>query len=129
MSQILLKACAVIGLTLASCSMPSMSFWDNDDDSSYQVRETTPPHKGGLAQSGDGFAKYFLNHDTNTPYAAEQGSIFDSLLGVFTGSGTDFASSTERPDTYTPPYTRQRSATSGLMKLGLNYDKSDPYQN
>lgn len=110
--------------------MPSMSFWGDDgDDTSFQVRESTPPHKGGLSQSGDGFAKYFLNHDSNTPYASRQGSIFDSLLGVFSSNSSNFSSATQRPDTYVAPYTPQRSATSGLLKLGLNHDKSDPYQN
>jgi hypothetical protein len=130
MSRTLLKSFAVIGLALASCSMPSMSLWGDDgDDSSYLVRETTPPHKGGLADTGDGFAKYFLNHDTNTPYASRQGSIFDSLLGAFRCEGNDFSNATQRPATYVAPYAEQRSLTSDILKLGFNYDKSDPYQN
>lgn len=126
MSQILLKACAVIGLTLASCSMP---FMEESDSSSFQVERTTPPHKGGLADSGDGFAKYFLNYDTNTPYDYRQGVIFDSLISSVRSNRKDFGASTQRPSTYAAPYTPQRSATAGLLKLGLNRDKNDPYQN
>ena len=106
-----------------------MSIWSNDDSSSFQVRETTPPHKGGLADTDDTISKYFLNHDTNTPYAKRQGSMVDSLLGIFNRRDNGFAAATKRPSTYVPPYSEDRCLTTSLSKFALNIDKNNPYQN
>lgn len=128
MSRILLKSVAVLGLALASCSMP---FMDDDSDSaqSFEAHEPTPAHKGGLSQSPDGFAKYFLNHDSNTPYSYQQGSIFDSLLGSVRSNRRDFGDTTSSSRTYVRPYSPGRSNGEGLGKLLLERNSSDPYQN
>ncbi len=126
MSRILLKSLAVLGLSLASCSMP---FFGDNGSSPYDARSSTPPHKGGLADSGDGFAKYFLNHDTNTPYSKSQGSLADSLLDVFSSHNTGFGAATARPSTYTAPYRGTRSLTNQVSRFALNRDTRDPYQN
>ena len=128
MSRFLLKSVAVLGLALASCSLPFMDS-DGDHEPSFEAHEPTPPHKGGLADTGDGVAKYFLNHDTNTPYSYQQGSIFDSLLGSFSADRREFSGATSRSRTYVRPYSPGRSSGDGLGKLLLERDGSDPYQN
>jgi hypothetical protein len=137
MSRILLHSLAVLGLTLASCSMPSSFPFFGDDDAEaaatarneapFEVRETTPPHKGGLAATGDGFAKYFLNHDRYSPYSYGQGSTMDSLWGWWRSDRKDFGGSTERPATFTPNYDAGPSLLDSASKYGLNRDKNNPY--
>jgi hypothetical protein len=126
MSRILLKSVAVLGLALASCSMP---FMDNDSETSFEAHEPTPPHKGGLADSGDGFAKYFLNHDTNSPYGYQQGGLFDSLLGAFSSDRRDFGDTTAPSRAYVAPYSPGRRNGEGIGKLLLERNGNDPYQN
>lgn len=128
MSRFLLKSVAVLGLALASCSMPFMDS-DSDTETSFEAHEPLPPHKGGLAETGNGVSKYFLNHDTNTPYQAQQGSIFDSLLGSVRSNRKNFGDATKQSDVYVQPYAPGRRNGEGLGKLILNRDKSDPYQN
>ena len=125
MSRILLKSVAVLGLSLASCSMP---FMDDDSSSSFEARETTPVHKGGLAETHDGFSKYFLNHDPNTPYSYSQGGIFDSLLSVFSFEDDSFGAATRPRPVYAAPYDPGRRNGEGLGKLVFDRDSSDPYQ-
>ncbi|MDP7061913.1 MAG: hypothetical protein QF489_03145 [Planctomycetota bacterium] len=126
MSRILLKSVAVLGLTLASCSMP---FLDGSNSNPFKAHEPTPAHKGGLAQTPDTISKYFLNHDTNTPYSARQGSLWDSMVSVFTSDGRDFGEATATHRPYVRPYSPGRTNGEGLRKLLLEYNPSDPYQN
>ena len=111
----------------------SMPFGDGNGDAagsrSFDVRETTPPHKGGLADTGDGIAKYFLNHDTNTPHTQRQGSIWSSLFGVFSSHNTGFGAATARPSVYVPAYSFKPDVVDAALKFTVNHDSKDPYQN
>ncbi len=102
---------------------------DDSDSNSFEAHEATPAHKGGLSQTPDGFSKYFLNHDTNTPYSVRQGSIFDSLLGAFSDDGPAFGNATATQRPYAQPYSPGRRNGEGFGKLLLERNPSDPYQN
>lgn len=124
MTRTLLRTTVLCLLFLGSCAMPFQQ-----SDSEFQAREITPPHKGGLADVGDGFSKYFLNHDPNSPFDYGRGSSFtSSIMSMFESETDNFGCNTRRPETYSPNYADQRCLGDSFLKYALERDSKDPYQ-